>query len=957
MRGCSLSGAINYNPNATVQVGVSDSLDVCTFAGCTDSLASNFFSQATLSDGSCVLPITGCTDSRADNFFVAANIACPSDAAQARSADGGLLPVSREAVAASGIQCPCQIGGCTDVTNSNYDPIATFDDGSCAIAVVGCTDSRANNYLPAATVSNDACSYGGCTETDALNYNPSASFDDNTCVRRILGCTNPAADNYNPLATVPDGSCIVIGCMDPVAANYVAAATRDSGLCTYSPPATPPPTPPSPPPATPSPPPPSPRTTTDGTVSSSVLIGGGSGGWTQPPVANEQLGVSVAGVGDLNGDGVPDMAVGSRGSTVGSGAVYVALLNTSGAVSKLSVLGADLPLGASDYFGSSLASAADLDGDSLPDDASSVGGAGYAVLAAGAYGDSGEAGQRTGAAYLLFLGADGSARPDFIKLSNRSAGAIGAGGAGANVPVALPSGAEFGRSMALRTADATSRAQPPPDDATHSVELAVGAPGERGDSGAVYVFTLQVRTKVITTRRRRLQTTTTSSAATLLITRRLVPSSPAGLPGFARFGSAIAWLPQRSSIAVGAPGTDSSGLAGSLYVLDTQTSEVVELLASPLPSSNALFGYSFALGPDWNGDGQRDLVVGAPNEPNGGGAYILYSAGGGATGWTGGSYTHITAADVGVGGEGAIALGQSVAILGRVDGDLVPDLALGAPSFGAGSSGAVLTVSLAAANYPFAPPSPPPSPPSPPPAGIPTPTTPPSPPAPRPLKLIETISGDAATELMRHFPLWAVIASILLVFCIIIFAYYRCIRGVRKPSQLYNKAGAVPRTISGAAAVSSKVFDFFTLPSASFSLSPTTRYQFDSAESVELRSTPRTAPPPALQSAAGRAGMIGGLPSGIPTALFAGGAGPDRPPSDLDFDAPPGLPTLDSTGSLGDSGAGIGVLPTQGRPGSRTRYDPPLAYVPHAGFAPASSREGGGVFYAANYIEPGEEEE
>jgi hypothetical protein len=57
----------------------------------------------------------------------------------------------------------------------------------------------------------------GCTDPDATNYNPSATFDDGTCCYvdascvedpgDVLGCTDPASPNYNPAATVDDGSC------------------------------------------------------------------------------------------------------------------------------------------------------------------------------------------------------------------------------------------------------------------------------------------------------------------------------------------------------------------------------------------------------------------------------------------------------------------------------------------------------------------------------------------------------------------------------------------------------------------------------------------------------------------------------------------------------------------------------------------------------------------------------
>ena len=66
--------------------------------------------------------------------------------------------------------------GCTNLATSNftgpgsYDPLATWDDGSCIPPVFGCTDSNAMNYFAAATVDNGSCIYGGCGNPNANNY-------------------------------------------------------------------------------------------------------------------------------------------------------------------------------------------------------------------------------------------------------------------------------------------------------------------------------------------------------------------------------------------------------------------------------------------------------------------------------------------------------------------------------------------------------------------------------------------------------------------------------------------------------------------------------------------------------------------------------------------------------------------------------------------------------------------
>jgi len=89
---------------------------------------------------------------------------------------------------------------------------------------------------------------GGCLQTDATNYNPKATFDDGSCnfLVIIYGCTNPEATNYDDQATHDDGRCVVLndgngtnetaaiyGCMDVEANNYDDKATEDDGTCDY----------------------------------------------------------------------------------------------------------------------------------------------------------------------------------------------------------------------------------------------------------------------------------------------------------------------------------------------------------------------------------------------------------------------------------------------------------------------------------------------------------------------------------------------------------------------------------------------------------------------------------------------------------------------------------------------------------------------------------------------------
>jgi hypothetical protein len=52
----------------------------------------------------------------------------------------------------------------------------------------------------------------GCTNPEAGNYDPSATYDDGSCELDVPGCTDAFACNYNPGATDDDGSCVFCDC-------------------------------------------------------------------------------------------------------------------------------------------------------------------------------------------------------------------------------------------------------------------------------------------------------------------------------------------------------------------------------------------------------------------------------------------------------------------------------------------------------------------------------------------------------------------------------------------------------------------------------------------------------------------------------------------------------------------------------------------------------------------------
>ncbi len=205
----------------------------------------------------------------------------------------------------------------------------------------------------------------------------------------------------------------------------------------------------------------------NGTVKAEQKISDVDGGFGGTLLDEDNFGRSVSGLGDLDGDGAPDLAVGAPLDNDGgldSGAVWIVFLNADGTVKgeqkiAQSAGGFTGALGAGDYFGESIAAIGDLDGDGVTD------------LAAGASDDD-DGGSNRGAAWLLLLNADGTVKAE-RKISSTSGGFTG--------PIA--DGNNFGATLAA-LGDLNGDGVP---------DLAVGDPldDEGGaNSGAVWMLFL-----------------------------------------------------------------------------------------------------------------------------------------------------------------------------------------------------------------------------------------------------------------------------------------------------------------------------------------------------------------------------------------------------------------------------------------------------------------------------------
>jgi len=221
-------------------------------------------------------------------------------------------------------------------------------------------------------------------------------------------------------------------------------------------------------------------------VASFVKITGGKGGFDATMAQNSYFGSSVAYLGDVDGNGVGDIAVGAYGEDKLAGVVYILFLQNS---ATMPVLGwykvrAKTPgfpffLAPSDAFGASVAGIGDVDGDGVPD------------LAVGAYMDK-EFQPGGGAVYILLL-----QRPAGAALAAR--GLVPGGNSPVKVTVKITPGTRgFGdTSLQANAYFGASVAGFRDLDLDGVPELLVGAIGDNRanpNAGAIHLLLLGVNT-------------------------------------------------------------------------------------------------------------------------------------------------------------------------------------------------------------------------------------------------------------------------------------------------------------------------------------------------------------------------------------------------------------------------------------------------------------------------------
>jgi hypothetical protein len=344
----------------------------------------------------------------------------------------------------------------------------------------------------------------------------------------------------------------------------------------------------------------------DGTVKAHQKISSTAGGFTGQLDNTDEFGQSVTALGDLDGDGVPDLAVGVREDDDGGtnrGAVWILFLNTDGTVrahQKISDTagGFSGTLSNNGGFAESVTNIGDLDGDTVTD------------IAVGAKWDD-DGGTDRGALWILFLNTDGTVKAH-QKISSTVTGFTGT----------LSNGDELGQSV-------TSLGDL---DGDGIIDIAGGARYDDDggtDQGAVWILFLNADGTV-------------KAYQKISETAGGFTGNLSNNGGFAESLTAIGDLDGDHvvDIAVGAEWDDDGGpLRGAVWILFLNTDGTVKAhqkisstsggFTADLDDGDA-FGQSITALGDLDGNGTLDIAVSADDDDDGGidrgAVYILFSS-------------------------------------------------------------------------------------------------------------------------------------------------------------------------------------------------------------------------------------------------------------------------------------------------------------------------------------------
>lgn len=399
-------------------------------------------------------------------------------------------------------------------------------------------------------------------------------------------------------------------------------------------------------------------------VDSEQKISADNGGFNGSLRDGDRFGSAVADLGDLEGDGVRDLAVGAPFDDDGGndrGAAWVLFMDDNGRVDKEQKISSNSggfggSLDDDDQFGSAVAGIGDLNGDGVFD------------LAVGAPGND-DGGTDRGGMWILFLNAEGRVR-DQQKIAD------GAGGFDGN----LADDDRFGSAIAdIGDVNGDGIA-----------DLAVGAPNDDDGSdnaGAVWILFMKMDGKVQS--------------------KQKISKNSGGFDGNLdaddQFGAAVAGIGDLDKdgtpdLAVGSPGDDAGGAdRGGMWILFLNANGKVrdqQRIADGAGGFNGKladgdrFGSAIADIGDLDGDGVTDLGAGAPNDDDGsdnaGAIWVLMmETSGRVAGWqqvsddAGGFGGNLDAGD---------HFGAAIAGIGNLDNNKLKDLAVGAPGDDSGGA-------------------------------------------------------------------------------------------------------------------------------------------------------------------------------------------------------------------------------------------------------------------------------
>jgi len=387
-------------------------------------------------------------------------------------------------------------------------------------------------------------------------------------------------------------------------------------------------------------------------------ISANNGGFNGNLDDGDQFGSAIADPGDLEADGVRDLAVGApfNDDDGGSdeGAVWILFMDDDGRVDQQQKISSNAGgfgggLDDDDLFGSAVAGIGDLNSDGAFD------------LAVGMPGND-KGGDDRGGVWILLLDAEGKVREE-QKIADDT------GGFGGN----LDDGDRFGSAVA-NIGDVNGDGIP---------DLAVGTPNNddgADNAGAVWILFMRVDGKVETWQK---------------ISRK-AGGFDGNLEADDHFGAAITGIGDLDNngipdLAVGAPGNDKGGEdRGSVWILFLDAEGKVQderKIADDTGgfrgglNDNDHFGSAVANVGDMNADGIPDLAAGAPNDDDGsdnaGALWILMmQTDGKVDGWqkvsgsAGGFDGNLDADD---------HFGAAITGIGDFDNNGIPDLAVGAP--------------------------------------------------------------------------------------------------------------------------------------------------------------------------------------------------------------------------------------------------------------------------------------